>query len=227
MQKHIHICETCDRAFGSKAVMERHKRRKTPCVKKESPAISEEIPDSPPIASRGAIPTRSPETLASPQNAENSRDDIPLNHDGVVDVRVNSFGRESQSHLEDVTFDTLKSTLKLTPESSTLTAMIKFINFNPAVPENHNVKFDDHEHLAVFRGGRWTSLPKRAVILDLIGRNRLRFYDIEAVLMKNMKKKNIQNLDEYLDNMESIANEDEDPNDDYFDIESSIMQACS
>ncbi len=119
-----------------------------------------------------------------------------------------NFGNENQDVIESMTYDELKKNLKLTPSTDTLLAMIKKINLNPHTPANRNILMADvkDDKIMLFQRNRWNWLDSKEVIMNLIGRNRLRFYDLEAILTKNLKKKALIILDEFLDDIEAIAN---------------------
>lgn len=128
-----------------------------------------------------------------------------------------SFGKERQDYLDDMSYDEMKKKLKLTPTLETLFAMIKLININPSVPENRNIflRNVDDDHILLFHRGQWNTVEIRETVMNLIGRNRLRFYDIEATLGKNMRRKALQSLDEYLDDIEEVANGNVSPGEDF------------
>lgn len=127
------------------------------------------------------------------------------------------FGRESQEYFENLDFDDIKKELKLTPTLDTVFAMIKLININSAHPENRNVKLDssDDEKVKIYKRGQWRSEDTRETILNMIGRNRLRFYDIEHLLSRNMRKKSLQCLDQFLDEVEDVANKNKEADEDF------------
>lgn len=126
----------------------------------------------------------------------------------LSDLKPLNFGSEDQSVLDSMSYDELKKALKLTPTLDTLFAMIKLINMNPDIPQNRNILLKDvhGEDIHLFHRGRWNTVGLKETVMNLIGRNRLRFYDLEGILTKHMKKKALTNLDEYLDDIESIAN---------------------
>ena len=130
---------------------------------------------------------------------------------------LRQFGRESQDFIERLEFEELKKVLKLTLTLDTVFAMVKLVQFNSKHPENRNVKIDhaDDERVKVFRRGQWRTEDMRDTILNMIGRNRLRFYDVEHLLSRNMRKKSLQTLDQFLDDVEDIANKNKEPDEDY------------
>ncbi len=144
---------------------------------------------------------------------------------------LQQFGRETQDFLERLDFDELKKALKLTPTLDTVYAMVKLVHFNSKHPENRTVKLDsgDDDRVKIFRRGQWRSEDTRDTILNMIARNRLRFYDVEHLMSRNMRKKSLQTLEEFLDDVEDIANKNKETDEDFEtlieDIREELYQA--
>ncbi len=105
-----------------------------------------------------------------------------------MQINLNHYGKEDQSHLESLTYPELKKILKLTPDHDPLLCMIAFIHLNKDVPENQTIKLDDKDSsvMNVYEKGAWTETNADAAIYDLICRNRLRFIDLEEILSTSM-----------------------------------------
>ena len=197
-------CEKCDKIFKKKDLYKKHLARKTSCAKK----VSQGHNTATTIADEDDFKT-TPSMLSSSmiQTGEKILN-VNANTSPTYTRMTLNFGDEDQTMLESMTYDELKKLLKLTPSIDTLFAMVKFININSKIPENQNVMLDEVENtVLLFCRGKWNKLETtKETILNLICRNRLRFYDIEATLCKHMKKKAFSELDEYLDGLESRAN---------------------
>lgn len=126
--------------------------------------------------------------------------------------RPHSFGREDQSALDGLSYDQLKRRLRLASPSEAVLSMVALVHFNPKTPANSNVRAvaqppDTNERvLQVFRRGRWRTEDGHEAVMDLLARNRLRFYDIEHVLRDRMLKTRFEALQQYLDCLEAVCN---------------------
>jgi hypothetical protein len=84
-------------------------------------------------------------------------------------INLNSFGKESHAHL---TSEQMKSFI----ENREIVDLIKQVNFNPNVPENHNVKritsskdWYKNQFLSVYNeNGEWTNGVKEKVLESLV-----------------------------------------------------------
>ncbi len=115
-----------------------------------------------------------------------------INVTNNIQISLNHYGKEDQSHLESLTYPELKKILKLTPDHDSLLSMIAFIHLNKDLPQNKTIKLDDKDScvMNVYKGA-WTETNADAAIYDLICRNCLRFVDLEGILSESMAKNQI------------------------------------
>lgn len=199
-----HSCPECGRAFRFDSALSRHRHT---C---KGPQTTVEDLQSQLIELRAQVQQMSAGNVTTnhiDQSVTNNVTNID-NSVNSVNITLNSYGSESQDHLEALSYADLKKTLKLTPDHESLIRMIAFIHLNDAVPENRTIKLDDKDSntINVFKRGRWREQNADTVLYDLICRNRLRFVDLEETLTKNMAKNKFQELSQYLCKAEDMAN---------------------
>lgn len=146
--------------------------------------------------------------VATTTNHITNNNHVTNNINNSINITLNNYGNESQTHLESLSYSDLKKILKLTPDHESLIRMISYIHLNEAVPENRTIRLGDKDSstINVFKRGRWRERNADSVLYDLICRNRLRFVDLEEILSKNMSKGKFDELTQYLCKAEDMAN---------------------
>ena len=97
---------------------------------------------------------------ASVTNNNNNTNNINITH-----IHINNFGHENTDYITD---DFLLSTMKTAYDS--VPTLLKHIHFNPAHPENHNVRMPNKrdKYMQVRRKGQWIHENRRVVIDHLM-----------------------------------------------------------
>lgn len=142
----------------------------------------------------------------------------------TINITVNNYGNEDQQFLEALSYADLKKILKLTPDNETILRMIKFIHVNDDHPQNKTVKLEtkDSSVIQVHSRGRWRERASETTLYDLICRNRMRFVDLEAILVKGMAKGKFEDLTKYLEKVEDMANAEDASRHEEFEFENLV-----
>lgn len=229
-----HDCPTCGKHFAREAYLTSHLARKRPCKPQEQEEkihrcecgktykhathlsrhhkTCQGLPTTVNQLQVELAELRSQVQQMSGHTTNHIDNRVTNNHvthiDNSINITLNSYGNESQQHLEALSYADLKRILKLTPDHQSLIRMISFIYLNEAVPENRTIRLDDKDSsvINVFKRGRWREQNADTVLYDLICRNRLRFVDLEEILSKNMAKGKFEELTQYLCKAEDMAN---------------------
>lgn len=226
----IHECPKCNKQFARVNHLETHLNRKKPCELDKSDFQCDRCHNSfgyqhnltrhlktckgpklnvqQQIANLQAEVKRLTDQSASASDANVQGVTVNQNITNNIQVTINNYGSEAQEHLESLSFAEMKHIFRLTPNHDTMLRMIKFIHMNDDHPENKTVRLDskNSDVIKVFRNGRWRERPAQRTLYDLICRNRMRFVDLEASLIKGMAKAKFDDLRQYLEKVEDMAN---------------------
>lgn len=201
----LSTCDVCGKQFTFETNMYRH-RAKCQGPKKTVESLEKKVDDL-----QKQIETMSRRASSSSQivNDYSTTNNITTNMNTTqININLNSYGHESQNHLENLSYPDLKRILKLTPDHQSMIRMIAFIYLNDNVPENRTIRLDDKTSpvINVFKRGRWREQNADTVLYDMICRNRLRFVDLEGTLQQGMAKGKFDELTQYLCKAEDMAN---------------------
>ena len=122
------------------------------------------------------------EKVGNTTNIENQQNNITIN--------INNYGKENLDYITD---DYLSKLLKI-PYGS-VPKLIKHIHFNPAHPENHNIKITNKKlpYASVFNNDKWEVQDKKRVIEDMVDKSYNMidscYEDGTANLSDNQKKR--------------------------------------
>jgi hypothetical protein len=118
----------------------------------------------------------------------NTNNNINIVNNIYQTIKINPFGKEK---LDMLTTDYMNKIIE-NPDSG-IVKLIKFIHFNPEIPENHNVimKNKRDQYVDVFNGEVWEKQQKDVAIHNLISSKKDIMDDHYETMVENSKVNNI------------------------------------
>ena len=153
-------CQHCNQAFSQRSNLSTHVKtcskavdaRRLKALEEELAAIKARLPAA---AGPSSSTTTQINTAPLGINIQGNENQV-TNHQIIINF--NSFGREDQTFLEQMSAEDIKKRLALQPDLEALLAMCRLIHMNSDHKENSNVMVKDGtsaDPALVFRRGEW------------------------------------------------------------------------
>lgn len=127
------------------------------------------------------------------------------NNINITHIHINNFGHENMEYITD---DFLLSTMKTAYDS--VPTLLKHIHFNPAHPENHNVRMPNKrdKYMQVRRKGQWIHENRRVVIDHLMDNGHCYIISRDNdKIVERLPEDERKSFDRYINKMNSKNND--------------------
>lgn len=170
-----HKCHTCYKTFASQRYLQKH-ISDGKCKRVSSPFECEKchvIFSCQPAKSKhrkickgltkDTLSYPAPSTIINNNTNNTNNSNNTINNNGNNYIVINNFGQENLSH---VTPEFIQKCLQGLNKG--VCDYIEKVNFNPHVPENHNIRYEDNKSVRVKDGGNWRLRHIESAIQNLI-----------------------------------------------------------